>query len=729
MNYGGKISGTTLQDSSDVVIAGCSQPLDQIDIVAGTCSSLQDTILINTCPSLTVSIPIRRYGGYNFYTGFPFTGATAYNPGTPVTFTRIIYAFYDGPGSCDDTIRLNIFISGCPDIDDDRDGIPDYVEMNNPAAIADQDGDGIPNWADSVPGAPILWVDNNIDGVNDWYDPGADADNDGIPNFYDIDFPGYIDTNGDGVNDNMDKDLDGIPNYLDRDSDNDGIPDTIESFGVDADGDGRIDNFTDVDNDGLSDNVDATTSGISFLRLSGLGLGAVDTDGDGIPNYLDLDSDNDGIPDIIEAFGSDASNSAKVDVFVDTDGDGLADNIDGDVGNDGVAENAANTLLRSGTDINNDGRADSWPYKNMDGDTKSNPYDLDSDGDGITDVKEAGLTDANWDGRVDGAVNFNGRNTVLAGMGSFTLPNADGVGRANPFDIDADDDGIPDNIEGLTTNGYLFPSYTDTDGDGIDNSYDNFVGFGGDGIHPVDTDADGTPDYLDLDTDNDGVIDRIEGNDFNLNGLRDDNVTLTGVDTDGDGLDDRFDNNNSSIKGTSVRMGNGGSLTGDPSPGSITVVQRTPVAVGVGCGTERDWRCLFYVLHCEIIHFKAVLFNHNVSLEWSVLCRQEADHFTIERSTDGISFIDVQTVAGRPVINEVENYATIDNISAITSHVIYYRLKTITKNGKTSYSNIIILKNDSQSKQNIQVFPNPVKDRIQLNVSSEKSGFADGIHH
>ena len=225
-----------------------------------------------------------------------------------------------------------------------------------------------------------------FDNFNDWYDPGADADNDGIPNFYDVNFPGYFDSNGDGVNDNMDKDLDGIPNYLDRDSDNDGIPDTIESFGVDANGDGRIDNFTDVDNDGLSDNVDANTAGGTFLRLSGIGLGAIDTDGDGIPNYLDLDSDNDGIPDIMEVFGTAAGNSAKVSGFVDTDGDGLADAIDGDVGNDNVAENSANALLKSGADINNDGKADSWPYINMDGDSKPNPYDLDSDGDGISDV-------------------------------------------------------------------------------------------------------------------------------------------------------------------------------------------------------------------------------------------------------------------------------------------------------------------------------------------------------
>jgi hypothetical protein len=588
--------------------------------------------------------------------------------------------------------------------------------LNNPVALQDADADGIPNWNDATyPG----FVDNNIDGFNDNFDPSADSDNDNIPNFIDPSFPGWVDSNSDGVNDNMDKDLDGIPNHLDLDSDNDGIPDTVESFGVDADGDGRIDNYSDTDNDGLSQNVDGSGGGVAG---SGLALGALDTDGDGIGNYLDLDSDNDGIPDITEAFGTDAGNSAKVSVFADTDGDGYADALDADLGNDLVAENSASSLLKTGADGNGDGRTDSWPFKNMDNDSKPSPYDLDSDGDGITDVKEAQFTDANWDGRVDGAINTNGRNIALAALASLTIPNTDGVGRTNPFDIDADEDGIPDNVEGLTTIGYLLPSGTDTDLDGIDNSYDNFNGFGGDGIHPVDTDSDSQPDYLDADTDGDGLIDRVEGNDLNFNGLPDDNVTLTGTDTDGDGLDDRFDNNNSSAEATSAYMGNGGTTSGDPTPGSITTVQRTPNAWG--CATERDWRCIFYILSCDIISFNAVLQNQQVKLDWTVFCKQEADHFMVQRSNDGVSFTDVALITGRPVINEAESYTTNDDITRVNSDILYYRLMTILKNGKRSASNIISIRNRIGLITEIQVLPNPARDKFQLSVSMSTSSVA-----
>lgn len=720
MSYGGKLSLLSLQDSSGVLNAGCIDPVDKIDIVAGTCMPLGDTILANICPALTINIPVRQYAGYSFHTGIPFTGANAYNPATPVTFTRIIYAYYNAPGACpDDTIRINIFITACPDIDDDNDGIPDYVELDNPVALQDADTDGIPNWNDATyPG----FIDINIDGFNDNFDPSADSDNDNIPNFIDPTFPGWIDSNSDGVNDNMDKDLDGIPNHLDLDSDNDGIPDTVESFGVDADGDGLIDNYSDTDNDGLSQNVDGSGGGVVG---SGLALGALDTDGDGIGNYLDLDSDNDGIPDITEAFGTDAANSAKVNVFADTDGDGYADALDADVGNDLVAENSAASLLKTSADGNGDGRTDSWPFKNMDSDSKPSPYDLDSDGDGITDVKEAQFTDADWNGRVDGAINTNGRNTALAALGSLTIPNTDGVGRTNPFDIDADEDGIPDNVEGLTTLGYLLPAGTDTDLDGIDNSYDNFNGFGGDGIHPVDTDADTQPDYLDSDTDSDGLIDRVEGNDLNFNGLPDDNVTLTGTDTDGDGLDDRFDNNNSSAEATSAYMGNGGTTSGDPTPGSITTVQRTPSAWG--CATERDWRCVFYILSCDIISFKAVLQNQLVKLDWTVFCKQEADNFIVQRSADGISFTDVAMITARPVINEAESYSATDDITQVNSDFLYYRLLTILKNGKRSISNIISIRKRTGLNTDVHVLPNPVRDNFQLLITSNQSTIAE-IH-
>jgi len=90
-----------------------------------------------------------------------------------------------------------------------------------------------------------------------------------------------------------DFDNDGQADYLDLDSDNDGLTDANEAGGTDADGDGVIDGFTDADNDGWDDATETTN------------LSVDDFDSDGQPDYLDLDSDGDGINDAIE--GNDAN--------------------------------------------------------------------------------------------------------------------------------------------------------------------------------------------------------------------------------------------------------------------------------------------------------------------------------------------------------------------------------------------------------------------------------------
>ncbi|SDB32600.1 hypothetical protein SAMN03097699_0719 [Flavobacteriaceae bacterium MAR_2010_188] len=80
--------------------------------------------------------------------------------------------------------------------------------------------------------------------------------------------------------------------------DNDGIPAELEDINGngnleddDTDGDG-LPNYIDFDDDG--DNVPTTAEKVNYTENDGLSL-AQDTDGDGIPDYLDNDDDNDGV--------------------------------------------------------------------------------------------------------------------------------------------------------------------------------------------------------------------------------------------------------------------------------------------------------------------------------------------------------------------------------------------------------------------------------------------------
>lgn len=657
----------------------------------------------NVCPGIQVQLT--SVGGSlgdganwvwyaNNCTGSSIGSGTTITVAPTVTTTYYVRA----EGLCNTTTCQSVTVFIACDIDKDKDGIPDYVESYIPAALTNA-------FNTSYAG----YKDNNNDHINDDFQADGDSNNDGIPNYLDPTFPGRIDSNGDGVDDRFDMDLDGIINMLDLDSDNDGIPDVVEAGGVDADGDGRLDNYNDTDGDGLSQLVDSNNSG---PINSGNGLGPLDLDGDGKPNAIDRDSDGDGIPDVIEAYGPDADNNGIIDGFIDLNGDGLHDNYIN-----------ATALLATGGDINSDGRADSYPNKNFDNDGRANPYDLDSDGDGITDVMEAGFADTNYNGFEDGTVGADGwSNTIRARPAPLVLLNSDGVGRPNYLDIDSDGDGIPDNIEGQSTAGYRFPTYSDSDNDGLDNAYDlaPFAAtFGGAGILLYDRDGDTIPDYIDLDSDADGQPDIVEGHDWNFDGNANEVTTPLGTDADGDGLDDRFDliNSTTNIRGTSLYMGTAGSMTGDPTPGTRATVQRT-LASG-GCAFERDWRCVSIVLPIAHLQLNAADNNNIVSLNWSIMSSLSLSLFEIERSTDNVTFQKIGTQAANIRLDQMEQFSNSDNISGINTAVIYYRIKVIAQNGQVKYSNVVAVRKGKMIAP-FTISPNPASDVASVRFYAEK---------
>ncbi len=194
-----------------------------------------------------------------------------------------------------------------------------------------------------------------------------------------------------------DMDQDGQTNNVDLDTDNDGLTDIFEAGGTDVDHDGQVDyptsgdptSMNDADNDGLDDAYD--------LNQGGTPIPNTDSDGDGHPDFRDIDSDNDGIVDYIEAqttfgpillSGTDADHDGIDDAYdiddllqlgigglngtyivpINTDGvdqpDYLDDNSDNDADSDYV----------EAWDVNNDTVAD------------TNYSGIDDDNDGLDDA-------------------------------------------------------------------------------------------------------------------------------------------------------------------------------------------------------------------------------------------------------------------------------------------------------------------------------------------------------
>lgn len=211
---------------------------------------------------------------------------------------------------------------------------------------------------------------------------------------------------------------------------------------------------------------DTVASNLEDVNADG-NLGNDDTDGDGLPDFLDNDDDGDQMltfEEYVFIVGPPDGNDGEI--LLDTDGDGVVNYLDNDDDGDGVL--TINEDANCNANLTDD---------DTDGNGTPDFLDLDDDGDGVLTMDETGDTD------------------------NDTIPN--------PLDNDDDNDGILTSGEDLNGNGDL--SDEDTDGNGIANYLDSDDD--GDGIptinedydqngNPTDDDvnANGTPDYLEAPT-------------------------------------------------------------------------------------------------------------------------------------------------------------------------------------------------------------------------------------
>ncbi|MGO4822428.1 MULTISPECIES: LamG-like jellyroll fold domain-containing protein [unclassified Flavobacterium] len=224
-----------------------------------------------------------------------------------------------------------------------------------------------------------------------------------------------------------DRDGDGIADLFDLDADNDGIEDIIEvGLGALTNGKGKIDvSWVDDNKNGLHDSAESNAA-----------LAPIDSDGDGTPNYIDLDSDNDSIFDVDE---SGAGNTNAVSGFV---------NGDGDINGDGVGNGPESEAFRF-KDINGDGTPELF-------------------GDGILDIFDYGTGINQYGNLNQGVATANAATTFLKDTDGDGIPDyldtkSDGIN----FDItnnkliydykvlDANNDGIIDGSTDIDKDGIL----------------------------------------------------------------------------------------------------------------------------------------------------------------------------------------------------------------------------------------------------------------------------------
>ena len=374
-----------------------------------------------------------------------------------------VYACEDGGGNG----RCADYVNSTPSLGVMNDTIS-YIEVVEYLPIAraqiDTDADGIPDVTELAENTDPIDAsslrDSNSDGIADFID--ADSDNDGIWN-----------ENEHGGLAYYDRDRDGVPAYLDDNDYNEakGNDDNAVELLFDPDRNG-IASFQEVpvstvdfDADQVPDHIEAI-EGTDPADANSFS----DFDQDKVPDYIDTDDDNDGIPDNIEG-GADA------------DGDNIPNYLDTDSDGDGTSD-----LLEGMTDV--DGNL----IPNfLDDATQHTVPSNDQDNDGIADEVEGA-----WDADLDGIANMRDTDSDNDAIPDSIETNADldADGIPNFLDTDADGDSITDLIEGDE----------DVDGDSLGNFMDQ------------DSDADAIPDSVetDADLDGNGVADFIDNDELGL---------------------------------------------------------------------------------------------------------------------------------------------------------------------------------------------------------------------
>jgi hypothetical protein len=124
-------------------------------------------------------------------------------------------------------------------------------------------------------------------------------------------------------------------------------------------------------------------------------------------------------------------------------------------------------------------------------------------------------------------------------------------------------------------------------------------------------------------------------------------------------------------------------------------------------------------LPVSLIEFKAMPEKSKVKLAWKTSREENSDHFEIERSSNGIDFQKMGTVAGAGNSNQTKNYSFADDQPL--NGKSFYRLKMVDDNNTHKYSHIEAV--NLSAKKTVDVYPNPSRNNsINLVLSSALQG-------
>ena len=125
-------------------------------------------------------------------------------------------------------------------------------------------------------------------------------------------------------------------------------------------------------------------------------------------------------------------------------------------------------------------------------------------------------------------------------------------------------------------------------------------------------------------------------------------------------------------------------------------------------------------LPVNLVDFTGRLVAGDVVLDWSTSTEVANDYFSVERSTDGTSFVELDKVPGSGTTNSDQSYRYVDTDLPGGKH-LYYRLRQVDLDGTSDLSPIVTIWTPTDGQQP-SVFPNPAQQGNPIYLSNYGSG-------
>jgi uncharacterized repeat protein (TIGR01451 family) len=106
--------------------------------------------------------------------------------------------------------------------------------------------------------------------------------------------------------------------------------------------------------------------------------------------------------------------------------------------------------------------------------------------------------------------------------------------------------------------------------------------------------------------------------------------------------------------------------------------------------------------------------NNTVKLDWATLQEINCDRYEVERSIDGRIFTKAGTIAGHGFTSLDMYYTLNDDVTAITSNIVYYRLRQVDIDGRSSFSKVVSVR--LKKSTDFSISPNPFSSYVNINI-------------